>query len=89
MKDLSHFPKSDIRFWQKAVFPSAYTVDGQRRLTKEWQARVQYGGKRKFFSLGTPNRAAAAAAINENESRGKFINIVAFAVGVLLHRENR
>ena len=61
MKDLSHFPKTDIRFWQKAVFRQPYTVDDQRRLTKEWYARVQYGGKRQFFSLGTPNKAAAAA----------------------------
>src|SRR5260221_2732862 len=61
MKDLSHFPKTDIRFWQNAVFRQPYTVDGQRRLTKEWYARLQYGGKRQFFSLGTPNKAAAAA----------------------------
>src|SRR5260370_11575574 len=61
MKDLSHFPKTDIRFWQNAVFRQPYTVDGQRRLTKEWYAHRQYGGKRQFFSLGTPNKAAAAA----------------------------
>jgi len=61
MKDLSHFPRTDIRFWQNAVFRQPYTVNGQRRLTKEWYARVQYGGKRQFFSLGTPNKAAAAA----------------------------
>jgi hypothetical protein len=39
-------------------FPSAYTADGQRGLTKEWHARVQYGDKRQFFSLETPNKAA-------------------------------
>jgi integrase len=61
MKDLSHFPKTDIRFWQNSVFRQPYTVDGQRRFTKEWYARLQYGGKRQFFSLGTPNKAAAAA----------------------------
>jgi hypothetical protein len=61
MRGLSHFPKTDIRFWQNAVFRQPYTVDGQRRLTKEWYARLQYGGKRQFFSLGTPNKAAAAA----------------------------
>jgi hypothetical protein len=31
------------------------------RLTKEWYARVQFQGKRQFFPLGTPNKAAAAA----------------------------
>ena len=33
----------------------------RRRLTKEWYARMQFRGKREFFSLGTPNKAAAAA----------------------------
>jgi hypothetical protein len=57
MKNLSHFPKTDIRFWQSAVFRQPYTVDSHRRLTKEWYARVQFQGKRQFFPLGTPNRA--------------------------------
>jgi hypothetical protein len=61
MKNLSHFAKTDIRFWQSAVFRQPYIVDGQRRLTKEWYARVQFQGKRAFFQLGTPNRAAGAA----------------------------
>ena len=61
MGDLSHFSKTDIRFWQSAVFRQPYTVDGQRRLTKEWYSRVQFQGKRHFFPLGTPNKAAAAA----------------------------
>lgn len=61
MKNLSHFSKTDIRFWQNAVFRQPYIVDGQRRLTKEWYARVQFQGKRTFFPLGTPNKAAAAA----------------------------
>jgi hypothetical protein len=61
MKNLSHFSKTDIRFWQGAVFRQPYTVDGQGCLTKEWYARIQFRGKRQFFSLGTPNKAAAAA----------------------------
>src|ERR1700730_9676828 len=61
MKNLSHFPQTDIRFWQSAVFRQLHIVDGQRRLTKEWYARVKFQGKRAFFPLDTPNRAAAAA----------------------------
>ena len=57
---LGHFSKSDVRYWQRAVFRLSYTVDGKRRLTKEWYARLQYGGKRQFFSLGTANKASAA-----------------------------
>jgi hypothetical protein len=48
MNDLSHFPTTDIRFWQNAVFRQPYTLDGQARLTKEWYARVQYGVKWQF-----------------------------------------
>ena len=47
-------------------------MDGQRRLTKEWYARVQYGGKRQFFSLGTPNKGAAAA-----KARDIYLSLVA------------
>jgi len=65
MRHLSHFPKSDIRFWQTTVFRQPYIVDGQRRLTKEWYARVQFQGKRQFFPLGTPNKAAAAAKVRD------------------------
>jgi hypothetical protein len=61
MQNLSHFSKTDIRFWQNAVFRQPYTVGGQRSLTKEWYARIQFRGQRQFFSLGTPNKAAAAA----------------------------
>jgi hypothetical protein len=35
---LGHFSKSDVRYWQRAVFRLSYTVDGKRRLTKEWYA---------------------------------------------------
>jgi hypothetical protein len=31
MKDLSHFPKTDIRFWQKGVSRQRYTVNGRVR----------------------------------------------------------
>src|SRR5258707_10745134 len=61
MKNLSHFRKTDIRFWQSGVFRQPYIVDGQRRLTKEWYARVKFRRKRAFFPLDTPKRAAAAA----------------------------
>jgi hypothetical protein len=61
MTNLRHFPKTDIRFCQSAVFRQPYIVDGQRRLTNEWYARIKFQGKRQFFPLGTPNRAAAAA----------------------------
>ena len=81
MSNLSHFPKTDIRFWQGAVFRQAYTVDGQRRLTKEWYSRIQFQGKREFFSLGTPNRAAAAA-----RAREIYLSLVASGWEITLRR---
>jgi hypothetical protein len=72
MKNLSHFSKTDIRFWQGAVFRRPYTVDGERYLTKEWYARIQFRGKRQFFSLSTPNKAAAAA-----KARDIYLSLVA------------
>ena len=77
MGDLSHFPKTDIRFWQSAVFRQPYTVDGQRRLTREWYSRIQFQGKRQFFSLGTPNKAAAAA-----RAREIYLSLVASNVNI-------
>ena len=58
---LSHFSKSDVRFWQETVFRKGYTRDGQRKYTTEWYARMQHDGRRDFFPLQTPNKAAAAA----------------------------
>ena len=84
MSNLSHFPKTDIRFWQSAVFRQAYTINGQRRLTKEWYARVQFQGKRRFFPLGTPNKAAAAA-----KARDIFLFLTVNGWSVTLARYGR
>ena len=81
MGDLSHFPKTDIRFWQSAVFRQPYTVDGQHRLTREWYSRIQFQGKRQFFSLGTPNKAAAAA-----RAREIYLSLVASGWEITLRR---
>jgi integrase len=81
MGDLSHFPKTDIRFWQSAVFRQPYTVDGQRRLTREWYSRIQFRGKRQFFPLGTPNRAAAAA-----RARDIYLSLLASGWEITLRR---
>jgi hypothetical protein len=61
MKNLSHFPKTDIRFWQSAVFCQSYTRNGQSFLTKAWAMKVAYEGRRETFPLETLNKALAAA----------------------------
>jgi hypothetical protein len=41
MKNLSHFPKTDIRFCQSAVFRQPYIVDGQPPTLARYKARSQ------------------------------------------------
>jgi len=69
MKNLSHFPKTDIRFWQSAVFRQPYIVDAQRRLTKEWYARVQFQEKRAFLQLLRSQRPGRAPHSPSPEER--------------------
>jgi integrase len=58
---LGHFSKSDIRYWQRAIFRQSYTRNGQTFLTSAWAMKVAYEGRRSTFNLRTPNKAAAAA----------------------------
>jgi integrase len=58
---LIHFSKTDFRYWSENVFRKAYTKNGRRLYTKDWYARIQHDGRREFFPLQTPNKAAAAA----------------------------
>jgi hypothetical protein len=61
MKNLSHFPKTDIRFWQRAVFRQSYTRNGKSFLTKAWAMKVAHEGR----PLGTLNKAVAAATARD------------------------
>jgi integrase len=58
---LSHFSKTDFRYWNETVFRKGYTKGGRQHFTKDWYARIQHDGRRDFFSLQTPNKAAAAS----------------------------
>lgn len=57
----NRFAKTDVRYWQQAVFRPTYTRSGQTRETAAWAVKIQHRGRRETFALGTPNRAAAAA----------------------------
>jgi hypothetical protein len=61
------YPKTDIRFWQKAIFRRTYRKDGQNFLVSHYSARVQHRGRRAFFALEGQglNRAAAAERARE------------------------
>jgi integrase len=58
---LGHFSKSDIRYWQRAIFRQTYTRNGQTLVTRNWAMKIAHKGRRETFALGTPNKAAAAA----------------------------
>jgi len=53
--------KSDVRYWLRSVFRPSYTRRGKRYQVADWAAKVQHGGRRETISLGTTNKAAAAA----------------------------
>ena len=58
-------PKTDVRYWQDAIFHPTYTKHGEKREVPEWMVKIQHRGRRESFALDTANRAAAAAKARE------------------------
>jgi len=54
-------PKTDLRYWERAIFQPTYTRYGQVWKVGEWAAKIQHLGRRETFSLGSVNKASAAA----------------------------
>src|SRR5215469_18126511 len=57
--------KSDMRYWQQAIFRPSYTWKGTKRNVGHWAVKVQHGGRRETIPLGTANKAAAANKAKE------------------------
>src|SRR5215467_4894664 len=57
--------KSDVRYWQAAIFQPSYTWHGAKCKVGHWAVKVQYGGRRETIPLGTPNKTAAANKAKE------------------------
>lgn len=55
------YSKTDVRYWHRAIFRTTYSGAKGPRVAKDWAAKIQRAGRRETFSLGTPNRTAAAA----------------------------
>jgi integrase len=53
--------KTDLRYWQAAVFQPKYTRNGVVHQLSEWAVKIQHLGRRETFPLGTANRIEAAA----------------------------
>lgn len=76
-----HHGKTDVRYWQSKLFKPWYTRDGQRRELDQYAVKIQYTGRRENFSLGTPNKAAAAAT-----ARGIYVYLTANGWDAALER---
>jgi hypothetical protein len=56
-----HYGKTDLRYWQAAIFQPTRTRNGVAHRSSHWAVKIQHLGRRETFSLGTSNRTAAAA----------------------------
>jgi integrase len=61
----TRLPKTDIRYWQKAVCRREYLYKGQLTQVPFYSVRLRCLGRQIEFPLGTPNKAAAAAKARE------------------------
>ena len=57
--------RTDLRYWEQAIFQPTYTRNGQVRKVGEWAAKIQHLGRREAFSLGSANKTSAAARAKE------------------------
>ena len=64
--------KTDIRYWQVSIFRRRFKYLSKTRATVNYSARFQHLGRRETISLGTPNRAAAAA-----RARDIYLHLIA------------
>jgi len=55
------FSKTDLRYWKERIFKPTYTRGGNRYEGPNWAVYIQHRGRRHKWSLGKPNREAAAA----------------------------
>jgi hypothetical protein len=59
------YARSDIRYWQEAVFQRVRHRKGQKQRAKLFSVQLQARGRREEFNLGVGNKAQAAAKARE------------------------
>jgi hypothetical protein len=59
------FARSDIRYWENAVFQRVRYRKGKKDRSKHFSVQIQFAGRRAEFSLGTANKAVAARKARE------------------------
>lgn len=57
--------RTDLRYWERAIFQPTYTWNGQVRKVGEWAAKIQHLGRRETFSLESANKTSAACRAKE------------------------
>jgi integrase len=60
-----HFPKSDIRHWQRSVFRRRYSHNKRSRQVGHYSVQLTFQHRREEFALGTANKTAAAGRAKE------------------------
>src|SRR6267143_6126441 len=58
---IASLSKTDLRYWRDRVFRTIYTRGEDRHESPNLAVYIQHRGRRHKWSLGTPNRDAAAA----------------------------
>jgi DNA-binding NarL/FixJ family response regulator len=54
-------PKAEAHdSWAKRLFKNTYTRSGRRMKVDGWSVKIQHQGRRRTFSMGTPDKEAAA-----------------------------
>src|SRR5258707_4717416 len=70
------FPKTDLRHWEARIHKPTRNRNERKDHAHNWAAFFQYRGRRMCLSLGTPNKAAAAA-----RARDIYLSLVAGGLG--------
>jgi integrase len=61
----SRFARSDIRYWENAVFQRVRNRQGKKDRSQHFSVQLQLAGRRAEFGLATANRAVAARKARE------------------------
>jgi hypothetical protein len=61
-ENLRHFSKTDLRYWQQVILRKGYSVDGERRQTHEFYARMQHPGSPRVLCAAYAEQGGSSGA---------------------------
>ncbi|RYD24333.1 MAG: hypothetical protein EOP88_00370 [Verrucomicrobiaceae bacterium] len=59
-KRKKQYSKTDVRYWEGAIFKPWFTKNGEKFETKQFSVRINYRGRRQAVPLGMANKTEAA-----------------------------